>query len=98
MTIQVLMVSLAVVWNLLPFLLLLWLWNDQPRHRNLTVSLSVTSVLFYALGSWSSEEKYLLVPLVIYALLVALSAWMLASNALMRNANKRGNTNVTEDN
>lgn len=82
MTIQIILASLAVIWNLLPFVLLLWLWKDQPRHRYLTATLFVISVLFYALMYWSSEGSYFFVPLLIYALLIVLSTWMLASNTL----------------
>lgn len=89
MTIQMILASLAVVWNLLPFVLLLWLWNDQPRHRYLTAILFGISVVFYALMYWSSEGNYFFVPILIYALLIVLSTWMLASNTLFRTTAQR---------
>jgi len=88
-TIQIILASLAVIWNLLPFVLLLWLWNDQPRHRYLMAIFFGISVLFYALMYWSSEGSYFFVPILIYAFLIVLSTWMLASNTLFRTAAQR---------
>ncbi|AFM32723.1 hypothetical protein A458_07385 [Stutzerimonas stutzeri CCUG 29243] len=89
MTIQIILAFMAVVWNLLPFVLLIWLWRDQPRHRYLTAILFVISVVFYALMYWSSEGSYFFVPILVYALLIVLSTWMLASNTLFRTAAQR---------
>jgi hypothetical protein len=88
------MVSLAIVSNLLPFILFGWLWIDQPRHRSLAALLFAISVLFYALMYWSLEGNYFFVPFVIYLSLIGLSAWMLVSNALYRKVVKSDSQNV----
>jgi membrane-bound metal-dependent hydrolase YbcI (DUF457 family) len=90
------LVQLALLWNLLPFVLLLWLWSDQPRHRKFTATLFVISVFFYALMYWVFKGNFFLAPLVIYASLIVLSSWMLASNAIFRNAPKRDSKNLID--
>ena len=92
-TIPTIMVSLAIVWNLIPFMLLGWLWNDQPNHRSLTALLFAISVLFYALTYWLIEGGFF-VPFVIYLSLIVLSVWMMVSNALYIGAVKHDSQNV----
>lgn len=80
MGMYIVLVSLWIIWNIVPFGLMYWLWRDQLRYRRVILFTSAMLIIYSVIGYALFDDAVVSVPLLSYLIVFLLSFTMIVLN------------------